>query len=234
VRGLCGTNPRRVQTRVISGFLDNDEVPESLLAADALVSITVRNENASPITRRVNAVARPQNEARTSRYQRRGHELGGRGHTTADGIDRLRLDAERATLILLCMEEAPGDCHAYRLILACGKGPVAIRWQVGHGYRTKEKTPLASQTRLATSQCIARAADFDTGGNSADRHQAGRQRASRSAVRRPLMWSPRPHSYALPWPHWVSMSPVTRRLRLQSTPQLGSTGLLPRRHQAPR
>jgi hypothetical protein len=102
VRGLCGTNPRRVQTRVISGFLDNDEVPESLLAADALVSITVRNENASPITRRVNAVARPQNEARTSRYQRRGHELGGRGHTTADGIDRLRLDAERAALILLC------------------------------------------------------------------------------------------------------------------------------------
>ena len=46
-----------------------------------------------------------------ARYQQRGHELGGHGHTTVDGIDRLRLDAERATLLLLCMEEAPGDCH---------------------------------------------------------------------------------------------------------------------------
>jgi hypothetical protein len=53
-----------------------------------------------------------------TRYQQRGHELGGRGHTTSDGIDRLRLDAERATLILLCMEEAPGDCHRHHDI--CG------------------------------------------------------------------------------------------------------------------
>jgi phosphatidylserine decarboxylase len=46
------------------------------------------------------------------------HELGGRGHTAADGIDRLRLDAERAPLILLCMEEAPGDCHRHHSICA--------------------------------------------------------------------------------------------------------------------
>jgi hypothetical protein len=54
-----------------------------------------------------------------TRYQQRGHELGGHGHTTADGIDRLRLDAERATLILLCMAEAPGDCHRHHAI--CGR-----------------------------------------------------------------------------------------------------------------
>jgi hypothetical protein len=53
-----------------------------------------------------------------ARYQQRGHELGGHGHTTVDGIDRLRLDAERATLLLLCMEEAPGDCHRHHAI--CG------------------------------------------------------------------------------------------------------------------
>jgi hypothetical protein len=53
-----------------------------------------------------------------SRYQQRGHELGGHGHTTAAGIDRLRLDAEHGTLILLCTEEAPADCHRHHAI--CG------------------------------------------------------------------------------------------------------------------
>jgi hypothetical protein len=62
-----------------------------------------------------------------TRYQQRGHELGGRGHTTSDGIDRLRLDAERATLILLCMEEAPGDSRS------C---PLDVRYTANAGYRS--------------------------------------------------------------------------------------------------
>jgi hypothetical protein len=53
-----------------------------------------------------------------ARYHRRGHELGGRGHTTPEGIEGLHHDAENSTLLLLCMEEAPGDCHRHHAI--CG------------------------------------------------------------------------------------------------------------------
>jgi uncharacterized protein (DUF488 family) len=77
-----------------------------------------------------------------SRYQQRGHELGGHGHTTAAGIDRLRLDAEHATLILLCMEEAPGDCHRHHAI--CGPHfPEAI-----HVFRDEQFTAGALQAAL--------------------------------------------------------------------------------------
>jgi hypothetical protein len=77
-----------------------------------------------------------------SRYHQRGHELGGHGHTTAAGIDRLRLDAEHATLILLCMEEAPGDCHRHHAI--CGPHfPEAI-----HIIRDEQFTAGALQAAL--------------------------------------------------------------------------------------
>jgi hypothetical protein len=77
-----------------------------------------------------------------SRYQQRGHELGGHGHTTAEGIDRLRLDGERATLILLCMEEAPSDCHRHHAI--CGLHfPEAI-----HIFRDEQFTAMALQAAL--------------------------------------------------------------------------------------
>jgi len=76
-----------------------------------------------------------------ARYQRRGHELG-HGHTTADGIDRLRLDTERATLILLCMEEAPGDCHRHHAI--CGPHfPDAV-----HIFRDDQFTAKALQDAI--------------------------------------------------------------------------------------
>jgi hypothetical protein len=77
-----------------------------------------------------------------ARYQQRGHELGGHGHTTVDGIDRLRLDAERATLILLCMEEAPGDCHRHHAI--CGPHfPAAV-----HIFRDEQFTAKTLQDAL--------------------------------------------------------------------------------------
>jgi hypothetical protein len=50
------------------------------------------------------------------RYQWRGAELGGRGHTTPRGIERLKRDSADTTLILLCMEEAPGGCHRHHAI----------------------------------------------------------------------------------------------------------------------
>jgi hypothetical protein len=48
------------------------------------------------------------------RYEQRGHQLGGRGNVTRAGIARLKAD-DRAgrILVLLCMEEAPGDCHRH-------------------------------------------------------------------------------------------------------------------------
>ena len=77
-----------------------------------------------------------------ARYQQRGHELGGHGHTTVDGIDRLRLDAERATLLLLCMEEAPGDCHRHHAI--CGPHfPAAV-----HIFRDEQFTAKTLQDAL--------------------------------------------------------------------------------------
>jgi len=77
-----------------------------------------------------------------ARYQQRGHELDGHDHTTVDGIDRLRLDAERATLLLLCMEEAPGDCHRHHAI--CGPHfPAAV-----HIFRDEQFTAKTLQDAL--------------------------------------------------------------------------------------
>jgi hypothetical protein len=88
-----------------------------------------------------------------ARYQQRGHELGGHGHTTVDGIDRLRLDAERATLLLLCMEEAPGDCHRHHAI--CGPHfPAAV-----HIFRDEQftaKTLQDGSTPTMSRDCTAR------------------------------------------------------------------------------
>lgn len=46
-----------------------------------------------------------------ARYEWHGYQLGGFGHTTASGIAFLR--RLRSNVILMCMEEAPGDCHRH-------------------------------------------------------------------------------------------------------------------------
>lgn len=51
-----------------------------------------------------------------SRYQAHGHHLGGYGHISADGIEFLR--SHLGNLLLLCKEEAPGDCHRHSDICA--------------------------------------------------------------------------------------------------------------------
>jgi hypothetical protein len=54
-----------------------------------------------------------------SRYLWRGYQLGGRsyggqqGAITQEGIDWLRIQAAHQNLLLLCMEEAPGECHRH-------------------------------------------------------------------------------------------------------------------------
>lgn len=53
------------------------------------------------------------------RYVWRGDHLGGRGFTDAAGLDSVRTDLQRGrTLLLLCMEAAPQDCHRHFTI--CG------------------------------------------------------------------------------------------------------------------
>jgi hypothetical protein len=76
------------------------------------------------------------------RYQQRGAELGGFGHTTAAGITRLRQDAASRNVLLMCMEEAPGDCHRHHAI--CWPAiPEAI-----HIYREELITAAALQAAL--------------------------------------------------------------------------------------
>jgi hypothetical protein len=47
------------------------------------------------------------------RYIPMGQELGGRGHTTDGGIAWLDPSKRKTDLILLCLEEAPGECHRH-------------------------------------------------------------------------------------------------------------------------
>jgi hypothetical protein len=59
------------------------------------------------------------------RYQQRGHELGGR--TTPEGIASVRALGIRGNALLLCLEEAPGDCHRHDDICGralSGRGPI--------------------------------------------------------------------------------------------------------------
>lgn len=52
------------------------------------------------------------------RYVQAGDNLGGRGFTTDVGIKALREASRGRNVVLLCMEEAPGDCHRHFTI--CG------------------------------------------------------------------------------------------------------------------
>jgi uncharacterized protein (DUF488 family) len=53
------------------------------------------------------------------RYVTMGHALGGREPgVTPNGLIALRTQAKERDVILMCMEEAPGDCHRHRTI--CG------------------------------------------------------------------------------------------------------------------
>ena len=51
-----------------------------------------------------------------ARYEWRGHDLGGFGHVTSQGIAFIR--NSKRNLLLMCMEEAPGECHRHRDICA--------------------------------------------------------------------------------------------------------------------
>lgn len=47
------------------------------------------------------------------RYRWMGDQLGGRGEIDPAGIERLRTLSRDRNLMLMCLEEAPGDCHRH-------------------------------------------------------------------------------------------------------------------------
>lgn len=53
------------------------------------------------------------------RYEWRGDELGGRAPVTVAALDRLaKENRQRRRLMLLCLEEAPWECHRHHSIAA--------------------------------------------------------------------------------------------------------------------
>ena len=57
-------------------------------------------------------------EALGNRYVWKGRDLGGRAPITRQGIDWLRQARRRRTLLLMCMEHDPADCHRHHAICA--------------------------------------------------------------------------------------------------------------------
>ena len=51
-----------------------------------------------------------------AQYEYHGHHLGGSGHVTDAGIAFVR--ESKRNLLLICMEQAPGDCHRHTDICA--------------------------------------------------------------------------------------------------------------------
>jgi uncharacterized protein (DUF488 family) len=91
-----------------------------------------------------------------NQYQQRGLELGGRGNVTAAGIERLQRDSADRAVILMCMEEAPADCHRHTAITG-PHFPGAV-----HIFRNELFTSAALQV------AIERGADYELLGEVAD------------------------------------------------------------------
>lgn len=90
--------------------------PAALAAIAARLDATVIDCRLKPVSRVPGFGGRQLAALLGSRYQQHGHHLGGYGHTTAEGIDFLC--RRQGCLLLLCMEEAPGDCHRHHAICA--------------------------------------------------------------------------------------------------------------------
>jgi uncharacterized protein (DUF488 family) len=84
-----------------------------------------------------------------ARYQWQGQDLGGRGAgPTDDGLKALELYTQRSRpepLLLLCKEEAPGDCHRHSAIAV----PLLARGiEVVHIYRNELVTASELQKAI--------------------------------------------------------------------------------------
>jgi hypothetical protein len=116
--------------------------PRRLAEIATGLNATVIDCRVKPVSRIAGFGGRQLAEFLGARYEQRGDRLGGRGATTPAGIAELR--AERRNVILLCMEEAPGDCH--RHVTICGPHfPDAI-----HIFRDELLTAAGLQAAIDT------------------------------------------------------------------------------------
>lgn len=94
------------------------------LTADTLQAIVERLDarlidcRLKPVSRKAGFGWRQLTARLGDRYIRAGDSLGGLGQTTPAGIKWLVGQAWGPNLVLMCMEEAPGECHRHHTI--CG------------------------------------------------------------------------------------------------------------------
>jgi uncharacterized protein (DUF488 family) len=81
-----------------------------VLGCDVLIDV-----RSVPSSRRPGFSRRALTDALTGRYEWRGDVLGGRGHGPQLSALRALLDDSR-TVLVMCQEEAPGDCHRHYAI----------------------------------------------------------------------------------------------------------------------
>lgn len=124
--------------------------PESLRALmDALHVDVLIDVRSSPSSRKKGFSRKSLQCLLGTHYEWRGDRLGGRGKgPTANGL--AELETESRTVLLMCMEHLPGDCHRYHAIAA----PLAKRsvecWHVV-GQECIETKQVARA--LASSDC---------------------------------------------------------------------------------
>jgi hypothetical protein len=95
--------------------------PEVLLRLATRLDATVVDVRSVPTSRKRGFGRRQLDGLLGGRYQWRGDVLGGRGDgPTAEGLNALTTPPEalfgHPNLVLMCMEEAPGECHRHHAI----------------------------------------------------------------------------------------------------------------------
>jgi uncharacterized protein (DUF488 family) len=112
--------------------------PEDIAKVMAALKVDVLIDTRGKPVSRKPGFSRKQLEARFgSRYAWHGDHLGGPGSggtITAGGINTLRkLHREGKTLLLMCLEKSPGQCHRHDIAMRLYKGKPAI--DVMHVYQ---------------------------------------------------------------------------------------------------
>jgi uncharacterized protein (DUF488 family) len=120
-----------------------------LLHAAQTFGATVVDVRSVPSSRKPGFSRRALEAALGPRYEWHGDKLGGRPGPTADGLAWLA--RQTRSVLLLCLEEAPGDCHRHHAIGA----PLAQRGvEVRH--ICKDQVFTAAELALALDTDMAR------------------------------------------------------------------------------
>jgi hypothetical protein len=93
--------------------------PQRLLQIAVGLDAVVWDCRSKPVSRRKGFGGEQLAQLLDHRYIWRGNVLGGKGqHATAEGIAMLEAHSKHGNILLLCLEEAPGECHRHHDI--CG------------------------------------------------------------------------------------------------------------------